>query len=85
MTPTGPAAEAATEQIPIVGIVGDVHLGKVDRLRPAFDCETALTHGREVGAARHEMNVGTALDQPGAKIAADAPRAHDGNAQGALL
>jgi hypothetical protein len=65
--------------------VGDVHLGKVDQLRPAFDGETALAHGREMGAARHEMNVGTALDQPGAKIAADAPRAHDRNAQAALL
>ena len=46
--------------------------------------ETALAHGGEMGAARHEMNVGAALDQPGAKIAADAARAHDRNAQAAL-
>src|SRR3954451_3058940 len=66
-------------------VVGHVHAGKVDGLRPAFDREAALAHGREVAAARHEMNVRTALGQPGSKIAADASRTHDGNAQGSLL
>ena len=69
----------------VFGIVGDVHLGKVDRLRPALDREAVLAHGREVAAPRHKMNVGTALDEPGAEIAPDAARAHDRNAQDALL
>ena len=66
-------------------VVSHVHAGKVDGLRPAFDREAALAHGREVAAARHKMNVRTALGEPGSEIAPDASRTHDGNAQGSLL
>src|SRR5215467_3104259 len=66
------------------GVVGHVDLGQVERRGPAFDREAALAHGGKMRAARNEMNISTALDEPGAEIPAHAPRAHDRNSQRAL-
>src|SRR5262249_38574670 len=66
------------------GIVGHVDFGQMERLRPTFDRETVLAHGGKMRAARDEMHIGAALDEPGAEIAAHAPRAHDRNSQHAL-
>ena len=66
------------------GVVGHVDLGQVERRRPAFDREAALAHGGKMCAARNEMNIGAALDEPGAEIPAYAPRAHDRNSHHAL-
>src|SRR5262245_53547257 len=66
------------------GVVGHTDIWQVQRLRPAFNRETALAHGGKMRPACNEMNIGAALDEPGAEIPAHAPRAHDRNSQGAL-
>ncbi len=56
-------------------IFRDGHLREMEFIG-AGDGEALFAHGREMGTARHEGDIGAALGEACAEIAADAPRSH---------
>ena len=57
-------------------IVGRWHLREVKGLRSPLDGQSLRAHRLQMGATRHEMDVGPAGSEPAAEIAADPSRSH---------